>query len=76
MTQHIVTASPQKGRRSLARSQQDRLTRENRGDAEMFLLIIGVIRDRRGMRRGAETTCLGRGCTRRTVAQRPTTVSP
>ena len=28
MTQHIVTASPQKGRRSLARSQQDRLTRE------------------------------------------------
>ena len=28
MTQHIVTASPQKGRRSLARSRQGRLTRE------------------------------------------------
>lgn len=45
-------------------------------EAAEYLLVIGVIRDRRGMRRGAEATCLGSGCARRALAQRPTTVGP
>src|SRR5262245_17363897 len=52
--QHIVTTLPQKGRRALARSGQERLTRGSHADAEVYLLIVDLIRDRRRKCRGAE----------------------